>query len=110
VGSAGYGFGAKFGGMGKTGRFARHGAQAKALGDIVGGAFQAAIIKGEALALGLFEVKLAVIHALKGVVGDLGGFIGVKAGGAVKKRVSAGNICHLSLLSSGVKRDRNNAG
>ena len=54
--------------MGIAGGFARDGAQTEALGRIIRGRLQAAIVKGKAFSLAVFQEQLAVVRAVQGVI------------------------------------------
>ena len=57
--------------MAEAGHLARHGAQAEALGGVVGGALQLAVVERQALALDVFQEQLAVVAALERLIDRL---------------------------------------
>ena len=67
--------------MGVAGGLARHDPQAEALGGVIGGGLQPAVVEHQALALGPFQEQLAVVGAGQGRLQDRQGFVGLDAGG-----------------------------
>src|SRR6185312_8356570 len=84
----------KLGGMREAGRLARQRAQAEALRGIEGRALDAAIVEGDAFRLAVFEIELAVIHAVERFRDDRLDTIAIHAGVGEKQRVGAGEVGH----------------
>ena len=79
-------------GMGEARRLARHRAQAEALGGVVGGALQLAVVERQALALLVFEEQLAVVAAGQRLVDHLGGLALVEPALAEEQAVGGGEM------------------
>src|SRR5580698_799844 len=73
--------------MAEAGDFARNRPQAEALGGVVGGALQLAVVERQALALDVFEEQLAVVAALQGLVDGLAGLAQVERSLAEKEAI-----------------------
>src|SRR5690349_15240818 len=84
--------------MAEAGDLARDGAQAEALGGVVGGALQLAVVERQALALHVFEEQLAVVAALQPVVDKLAGLAQVECALAEEQAVGGREmvdaLCH----------------
>src|SRR4029077_17872118 len=79
-------------GMGEARRLAGDRAQAEALGGVVRGAFELAVVERQALALLVFEEQLAVVAARQRLVDHLGGAALVEAALAEKQAVGSGEM------------------
>ena len=67
--------------MGVAGGLAGHHPQAEALGGVIGGRFQPPVVEHEDLALGALDEQLAVVGAGQRLAEDVGGALGIDAGG-----------------------------
>ena len=81
VGGAVQGGGRDLVGVGVAGGLARHDPQAEALGGVIGGGLQPAVVEDQALALGPLQEQLAVVGAGQSRLQDRQGFVGIDAGG-----------------------------
>src|SRR5260221_696496 len=90
-------------GVGEPRRLARHGAQAEALGGVVGSALQLAVVERQPFALDILQEQLAVVAAGQRLVDHLAGFLLVERALAEEERVSGGEMvdafCHGNTFS-----------
>jgi hypothetical protein len=78
--------------MGEARRLAGDRAQAEALGGVVGGALELAVVERQALALFVFQEQLAVVAARQRLVDHLGGAALVEAAFVEEQAVGGGEM------------------
>src|SRR5262245_8744145 len=84
--------------MGIARRLARDSPQAETLGSVEARALDTPVVQRHALGLAVFEVELAVIHAVERVAHQALDPLRVHAGAVEEQRVQPREIGHLSSL------------